>query len=287
MSARDKRLFARLDLDYADHPKIGDLSDSAFRAHVEMILYSRKYLTDGLIPNRIANRFGSDALSELQSNDPVAPSLSANSDGSYTLHGYADMNETRAEVERRQARNSANGKLGGRPPKTQPVSKSVSDSGSKSGAQTKAETETETETSISSSEIADAIPRPEIDHLCTLLADLIEANGSKRPNIGKGWHDAARLMIDKDGRTPAQVENAIRWCQASEFWRANVMSMPKLREKYDQLRLAALRDKKRGDEPEPEDVRDGFLFRNGKPVVGGPRGMTPEQYNEWLDRRAS
>lgn len=44
-----------------------------------------------------------------------------------------------------------------------------------------------------------------------------------------------------DGRTPAQIETAIRWCQGDEFWRANIMAMPKLREKYDQLRLAAKR----------------------------------------------
>lgn len=32
-----------------------------------------------------------------------------------------------------------------------------------------------------------------------------------------------------------------------------------------------------------QEFRDGFLFRYGKPVVGGPYGMTPEQYNEWAD----
>lgn len=36
-----------------------------------------------------------------------------------------------------------------------------------------------------------------------------------------------------------------------------------------------------------DDIRDGILFRNGKPVVGGPNGMTPDQYREWMDRRAS
>lgn len=35
------------------------------------------------------------------------------------------------------------------------------------------------------------------------------------------------------------------------------------------------------------DIRDGILYRNGKPVIGGPNGMTPDQYNEWLDRRSA
>lgn len=77
--------------------------------------------------------------------------------------------------------------------------------------------------------------------LCKLLADLIVANGSKRPTITKQWLDACRLLIDKDGRSPKQVENMIHWCQeVSTFWPANIMSMPKLRERYDQMRLQAM-----------------------------------------------
>lgn len=34
-----------------------------------------------------------------------------------------------------------------------------------------------------------------------------------------------------------------------------------------------------------EEVRDGFRFVNGKPVLGGPDGMTPEQYRAWQDAR--
>ena len=49
-------------------------------------------------------------------------------------------------------------------------------------------------------------------------------------------------MLDRDGRTEEQVSTAIDWCQDNEFWRANILSMPKLREKYDQLRMQAMRD---------------------------------------------
>lgn len=85
--------------------------------------------------------------------------------------------------------------------------------------------------------------RPDVDRLCDLLADEIEANGANRPTIGKKWHDAARLMLDRDGRTEAQVAAAIRWCQSDEFWRTNILSMPKLREQYERLRLAAERSR--------------------------------------------
>lgn len=92
------------------------------------------------------------------------------------------------------------------------------------------------------SEIPDETPvRDDVEQACAALADAIEANGSKRPTITKTWRRDARLLIDKDGRSLDQVLTAIAWCQADAFWRGNVLSMPKLREKYDQLRLAAQR----------------------------------------------
>lgn len=84
-------------------------------------------------------------------------------------------------------------------------------------------------------------PRDDAERLCEHLADRIAANGSKRPVVNAKWRDAARLLIDKDGRTEDDVHKAIDWCQADEFWRANILSMPKLREKYDQLRMHAMR----------------------------------------------
>lgn len=97
----------------------------------------------------------------------------------------------------------------------------------------------------SSSEIADAIPdteRDDVERLCQHLSDRIVDNGTVRPPITKRWRDAARLMLDKEGRTEDQVHAAIDWCQSDGFWKANILSMPKLREKYDQLRLAAQRN---------------------------------------------
>jgi hypothetical protein len=86
--------------------------------------------------------------------------------------------------------------------------------------------------------------RPDVERLCARLADRIEANGSKRPVISRKWRDAARLLIDKDGRTEEQVSACIDWSQDDEFWRGNIMSMPTLREKYDRLRLDAIRKMK-------------------------------------------
>jgi len=90
---------------------------------------------------------------------------------------------------------------------------------------------------ISSAVAADADSISECDH----LADWIERNGGKRPTVTKGWLQAADRLKRIDGRTHEQVMAAIDWCQRDAFWSSNVLSMPKLREKYDQLRLQAAR----------------------------------------------
>lgn len=107
---------------------------------------------------------------------------------------------------------------------------------------------TVSEGAISSSAVADADSIEECNH----LADLIERNGSKRPKVTKAWLVEADRLKRIDGRTHAQVLAAIEWSQQDEFWRANVLSMPKLRSKYDQLRLAASR---RAAQPSGSEIR--------------------------------
>lgn len=75
--------------------------------------------------------------------------------------------------------------------------------------------------------------------LCNHLANHIENNGSKRPNITPAWLNEARLLLDKDERDFHTSMRLITWSQENSFWRSNILSMPKFRAKYDQLRLAA------------------------------------------------
>jgi hypothetical protein len=79
--------------------------------------------------------------------------------------------------------------------------------------------------------------RVDVNELCTLLADRVEQNTGRRPNVTKSWRREARLLLDRDGRTVDQVRAVIDWCQADSFWRSNVLGMPKLRDKFDQLTL--------------------------------------------------
>jgi hypothetical protein len=103
--------------------------------------------------------------------------------------------------------------------------------------------------------------RPDVERLCQHLADRIEANGCKRPAVTKRWRDSARLMLDRDGRTEQQIATAIDWCQDNEFWRSNILSMPKLREKYDQLRLQASRKPASSRQAETDELFGAAMKR--------------------------
>jgi hypothetical protein len=101
--------------------------------------------------------------------------------------------------------------------------------------------------------------RDDVDRICAHLVERIVANGSKPPVITDTWRRDARLLLDADKRTEEQVHKAIDWCQSNRFWRSKVMSMAKLREKYDQLRLdaEAERDKSGSNGHGPSRRRGG------------------------------
>jgi hypothetical protein len=79
-------------------------------------------------------------------------------------------------------------------------------------------------------------PRDDVEGLCRYFATAVAKNGVKA-TITDRWRTEARLLLDKDERQPVEVRAVIDWATADEFWRPNVLSVPKLREKYDQLRL--------------------------------------------------
>jgi hypothetical protein len=75
---------------------------------------------------------------------------------------------------------------------------------------------------------------------------------AKKPNM-QSWADQLRKMVELDGRTLEQVKGMIEWSQADDFWKVNVLCTKKLREKYDQMRVAANANyKKKKTEKMPE-----------------------------------
>ena len=118
--------WVRLDDNFADHPKVIGLSDSAFRLYIASLCYSNRQLTDGFIPG--------PAYGALAKNDD-APEL-INADlwravtGGFQIRSYEEYQPTRDEVEKKRTEarerlakfrdKKRNGNANETPPPTQP-----------------------------------------------------------------------------------------------------------------------------------------------------------------------
>ncbi|WP_144616251.1 DNA replication protein DnaD [Bacillus cereus] len=70
------------------------------------------------------------------------------------------------------------------------------------------------------------------------LFELIKGNNpnQKEPNF-ESWANEFRLIRERDNRELQDIKDVIDWCQADVFWRGNILSPKKLREKFDQLTI--------------------------------------------------
>lgn len=243
--AKDERLYMRFPNTLADD--LGDMSYEAIGVFVAMVGEARKADNDGIFPRRrFEERWSAKLIAQVMAHGPT-PVLVLDGD-SYLLPKYAEHQQTRADRERLAGKRSAAGKQSGINRRTK-AEQVFEQNANKNELEIETEVET-TKIKNISSEVAIATARPDVIHLLDLLDSEIIANGGKPPTRSKKNIDAARLLLDRDGLSVAQVEAAIRWCQADEFWRSNILSMSKLRDKYDQLRLAAQRQRPTGTRTE-------------------------------------
>lgn len=62
-------------------------------------------------------------------------------------------------------------------------------------------------------------------------------NPSSRAPIFESWANDIRLMRERDGRELREICELFRWANQDAFWRSNILSPSKLREKWDQLAI--------------------------------------------------
>lgn len=252
--ARDDRTYITVHDGMPEHPKVEALSDRAFRVLIDLWCWCSRQLNDGVIPEAVwLKRTGSAKVRK-----ELLAALVDVVDGQYVMHDYLEHQRSRAQVEALKAKRAEAGRKGGRARAANQASAeasaeaSATANGKRSGSKIQPPTETDTDNSGTTFlRTSDGPPRDDVERVCQHLADAIETNGSKRPHVSERWRTEARRLIDIDGRTPDQIIRAIDWCQSDTFWRANVLSMPKLREKYDQLRLAAEREQAQGRSADP------------------------------------
>jgi hypothetical protein len=219
----DKRPFFKMDVGYFDNPKIQAIIDDHPRAvllHAKCIAYSRQHLTDGVVPLRVAMRAvcATDADGIAAGN---AGLLIALGDGNVLVHDYMEHQQSAESV---KAVSQA---------QSQKARKRWDASGNADGtAISNASGNAEKRREELSSELRADVARV-LDH----LDGCIESNGAKKPGRTKANITAARLLIDKDGRTPDEIVRVIDWATGDSFWKSNILSMAKLRDKYDQIRI--------------------------------------------------
>ena len=111
---KDSRLYANITHDFFESPKVMVLSDRAKLGLLEMILWSCRMQTDGVIDRRVASaKHLLDVCQELLDNDPETPSLLELENGDFLIHDFTEHQTTRAEIEAIREKRRAAGRAGG------------------------------------------------------------------------------------------------------------------------------------------------------------------------------
>lgn len=226
----DKRAYFTLDVGYLMNPKIAPLLDTQPRAvllHIQCIAYSAQHLTDGRVPVHLAMRLACAEHCDLAMLIEMGLLLDQN-DGTVLVHDYLEHQRSSTAVKRasEQGKRAAakrweageDGAASNAPSMPNPMPRKK-------------------ERKTLSATLAE---RPDVNTVCQHMADNLKARGVSKHQVTQGWADAARLLIDRDGRPVGEITKVIDWAAADDFWSSNILSVPKLREKYDQLRIKAL-----------------------------------------------
>ncbi|MCW7076398.1 MAG: hypothetical protein OCU18_03790 [Candidatus Syntrophoarchaeum sp.] len=161
-----------------------------------------------------------------------------------------------------------------------------------SATECRTNTETTTETTTENK-------KPFCEHsveysLSRLLFSLIQKNNpkAKKPDL-QGWCRHIDLAIRVDGRTPEELEEVIRWCQADAFWSANILSTAGLRKQFDRLWMKMKNG--RAEKEIPLTWEEIEIYRDGKHWLDDygeesfrqyceRNGVDPEEVRKWIDR---
>jgi hypothetical protein len=259
---RDKRAWAPVDIGYLDNPKMSKVLDASSTAplmHLASILYCAQHLTDGHISPGIAKRKVGGETRDVKVLVDVGlwhepghdcEDCPQPEEGEVYVHNFLEHNRTADDVKGLSETRSKVARDGWKKRKKQATSTASSSATSTqdaeqgeavSNAERDREKEREKEEEVTpDSDESTATPREDVQEVIDHMVSALKANDVRRYKVGKPWHDAARLMIDKDGYTVEQIKWVMDWATSNHFWKANIQSVPKLREKFDQLKIQAL-----------------------------------------------
>jgi len=88
-------------------------------------------------------------------------------------------------------------------------------------------------------------PTAEDANLAEFIRQVIhDMQPSRKPPKLAQWANDIRLMREADKRTPDEIRQVFLWANADDFWRKNILSPAKLREKFDDLTLRMQKPRK-------------------------------------------
>jgi len=248
----DKRAFAKFDVGYLDNPKMADVLDSSLHAicmHFASVLHCSQHLTDGLVaPKAMQRKVGAtDADTQIlldaglwhgpdhgcEACREACPTIPENR---VYVHDFLEHNRDAAQAKRVSKKRSDAAKARWNTPKEDDANcmQNALQNEPVCNAEREREKEREEEAKASSPENV----RPDIESIIQGFSELLTANDVKH-KPGQSWHTAARLLIDKDGYNPEQIMFVARFAANDEFWKSNILSIPKLREKFEALKIKA------------------------------------------------
>lgn len=103
----------KIDDGFAEHEKIIDLSDRAFRLHVTALCYCARNLTDGFLGERqVAAVCAITKATRRHLDELISTGLWATDGEVYRINDYLDYNPTKQKVKERREARSAAGKRG-------------------------------------------------------------------------------------------------------------------------------------------------------------------------------
>lgn len=240
--------WGKLDDNLHDHHKVDELNDVAPLGLWTLCLTwahrHRKSRPDpSFVPWGTVDRLGR-RKARTYAKELLRVHLWENADGGIRIHDFGDYLPGGTDEERTEkARNAARARWGdakGNANEHAPEHPSGMPDDMQTDASRAAAPRSDSDSLGTSNEVPASSakpPRTDVERICKHLVEVMVDNDFRKPPVTAKWRTDARLLIDKDRRSLDEILQVIDWAWQDKFWKGNIRSVPKLREKYDQLRL--------------------------------------------------
>jgi DNA-binding MarR family transcriptional regulator len=112
------------------------------------------------------------------------------------------------------------------------------------------------------------------------------APGQKKPNFTK-WSDTIRLMRERDKRSLGDIKAVFMWAHNDSFWKANIRSPEKLREKFDALNVKRLTPSPASPTEKPAVMAQSHKFFKPEPSKKADKGTAMHHISKLTGKRAN